>query len=323
MKAHNGRLLNECADMLATKGVHDEPRECPIATVRVVGEDVDNTTYELQDGEETPTVGKDGEGYPEGKTYVLKAHSTDNPFRKIQQGSPDEAEMLVQGIEESLKEVREISIRVIQASEPESKSAESEDEETFPMPEEYQESSSPQFETGEAVSQKLHRMVKFWTEQVEWETRPRPEWWSPAWEELAETRNGDGSRIPTGWPKEFKECITEDVFALDARTMQLREDGDTGTIIDASVDPELINVASAVIWNSHGATMLRKCDRGQDLNDLVLSLFKEVLNCSPSVGFEGGGFPTSSCRSYKFRAGKPRDKGPNHPTSGQSWRSAT
>jgi hypothetical protein len=63
--------------------------------------------------------------------------------------------------------------------------------------------------------------------------------------------------------------------------MQLREDGDTGTIIDASVDPELINVASAVIWNPHGATMLRKCDRGQDLNDLILSLFKEVLNLTP------------------------------------------
>jgi hypothetical protein len=149
------------------------------------------------------------------------------------------------------------------------------------MPEEYHESSSPQFETGEALGQKVHRIVKFWTEQVEWETRPRPEWWSPAWEELAETRNGDGSRIPTGSPKEFKECINDDVFALDARTMQLREDGDSGEIIDASIDPELINVASAVIWNSHGATMLRKCDRGHDLNDLILSLFKEVLSLTP------------------------------------------
>jgi hypothetical protein len=63
--------------------------------------------------------------------------------------------------------------------------------------------------------------------------------------------------------------------------MQLREDGDSGEIIDASIDPELINVASAVIWNSHGATMLRKCDRGHDLNDLILSLFKEVLSLTP------------------------------------------
>jgi hypothetical protein len=67
-------------------------------------------------------------------------------------------------------------------------------------------------------------MMKFWTEQVEWETRPRPEWWSPAWEELAEARNADGSRIPTGSPKEFRECITDEVFALDVSTMQIRTD---------------------------------------------------------------------------------------------------
>jgi hypothetical protein len=108
-----------------------------------------------------------------------------------------------------------------------------------------------------------------------------PEWWSEAWEELAESRNGDGSRIPTGSPKGFKECITEDVFALDARMLQLREDEDTGTVMDASVDPELINVASAVVWNEHGAAMLRKCDRSQDINDLTLSLFKEVLSFTP------------------------------------------
>jgi ribonuclease HI len=59
VQAHNGRLLNECADTLATKGVHNEPRPCPAETVRVVGEDVDDTVYELMDGEETPAVGKD------------------------------------------------------------------------------------------------------------------------------------------------------------------------------------------------------------------------------------------------------------------------
>jgi hypothetical protein len=99
--------------------------------------------------------------------------------------------------------------------------------------------------------------------------------------DLAETTNADGSRISTGSPKEFKECITDDVFALDVSTMQLREDENTGEIIDASIDPELVKVASAVVWNTHGATMLRKCDRGQDLNDLVLSLFREVLKLVP------------------------------------------
>jgi hypothetical protein len=72
VKAHNGRLLNECADMLATRGVKNEPRPSPVVTVRVVGEEDDDSRYEIADGEETPTAGKDGEGYPLGQTYVLK-----------------------------------------------------------------------------------------------------------------------------------------------------------------------------------------------------------------------------------------------------------
>jgi ribonuclease HI len=80
VKAHNGRLLNECADTLATRGVLNQRRPCPVATVRVVGEDTDNEIYELQDGEETPMCGKDGEGCPAGQTYVLKANESDTPF---------------------------------------------------------------------------------------------------------------------------------------------------------------------------------------------------------------------------------------------------
>jgi hypothetical protein len=252
-----------------------------VETVRVVGEDVDDTVYELKDGEATPAVGKDGEGYTAGRTYVLKANQTDSSFKTVRQSPQDERESLIQRIDECLREVRDLNSGKAQESESDSGPEDSGDEGAFPMPEECQESSSPQYETGDAVGQRVQRIVKFWTEQLEWETRPRPEWWSEAWEELAESRNGDGSRIPTGPPKEFKECITEDVFALDSRVLQLRRDEETGTVIDARIDPELINVAAAVVWNEHGATMLRKCDRGQDINDLTLSLFKEVLSYTP------------------------------------------
>jgi ribonuclease HI len=57
VKAHNGRLLNECADMLATKGVFGEQRPCAVESVRTRGEDSDHTVYELLDGEETPGAG--------------------------------------------------------------------------------------------------------------------------------------------------------------------------------------------------------------------------------------------------------------------------
>jgi ribonuclease HI len=33
VKAHNGRLLNECADTLATRGVLNQQRPCPVETV--------------------------------------------------------------------------------------------------------------------------------------------------------------------------------------------------------------------------------------------------------------------------------------------------
>jgi ribonuclease HI len=91
VKAHNGRLLNECADMLATRGVLNQQRKCAVATVRVVGEDTDHEIYELQEGEETTTVGKDGEGYPLGQTYVLKAGEDDIPFR-VEQRSEQNGE---------------------------------------------------------------------------------------------------------------------------------------------------------------------------------------------------------------------------------------
>jgi ribonuclease HI len=72
MKAHNGRLLNECADTLATKGVKNEPRSSPAQFVRVVGEDTDKEIYVLRDGEETPLVSDDDSIYPAGKTFVMK-----------------------------------------------------------------------------------------------------------------------------------------------------------------------------------------------------------------------------------------------------------
>jgi hypothetical protein len=124
-------------------------------------------------------------------------------------------------------------------------------------------------------------MIKFRAEEVEWETRPKPEWWSPAWDELAEARNADGSRIPRGSPKEFKECIRDEVFELDDSTLEIRTDESTGERIEASVDPNLVNIASAVVWNPRGATLARRCDREQDINDLVLSLLGEVLKLVP------------------------------------------
>jgi hypothetical protein len=72
VKAHNGRLLTERADTLATKGVKNAPRNCPIECVRVRDEDMDLTTYVLKDGEETPLLSEDDSVYPAGKMFMMK-----------------------------------------------------------------------------------------------------------------------------------------------------------------------------------------------------------------------------------------------------------
>jgi hypothetical protein len=70
-------------------------------------------------------------------------------------------------------------------------------------------------------------------------------------------------------------------------TRELRVSSETGEHQDWSSNPELINVESGVVWNVRGSSMLRKCDKGVDPNELVLSLFewivKFVLNGSNMI----------------------------------------
>jgi ribonuclease HI len=53
MKAHSGILLNECADILATKGVANEQPPAPVQDLVPMGEDMGNQVYEIKEGEAT------------------------------------------------------------------------------------------------------------------------------------------------------------------------------------------------------------------------------------------------------------------------------
>jgi hypothetical protein len=64
--------------------------------------------------------------------------------------------------------------------------------------------------------------------------------------------------------------------------MELGRDASTGEEIDSDVNPELINVAAAVVWNSRGSTLIRKCDHVANHNDLILSLFEDALKLTPN-----------------------------------------
>jgi hypothetical protein len=64
--------------------------------------------------------------------------------------------------------------------------------------------------------------------------------------------------------------------------MELGIDAHTGEQVDSNANPELINVAAAVVWNSRGSTLIRRCDRVADHNDLLLSLFEDALKLTPN-----------------------------------------
>jgi ribonuclease HI len=172
VKAPNGRLLNECADMLATRGVFNEPRPCPVETVRVVGEDSDVTVYELRDGEETPVTGKDGDVYPVGQTYVLKAGpEAPRAFSAYPSSSAESAE---QAIEANLCEALDLCTRDVQGTERTAGTthevSDHEDEGTFPAP-------SDEVSGDLGVStEKIARTLKHMAERLSQEARPKPEW---------------------------------------------------------------------------------------------------------------------------------------------------
>jgi hypothetical protein len=76
--------------------------------------------------------------------------------------------------------------------------------------------------------------------------------------------------------------MTENVFVTDVITRELRASSETGEHQVWSSNQELINVASGVVWNVRGSTMLRKCDKGVEPNELMLSLFEGIVKLVPN-----------------------------------------
>jgi hypothetical protein len=188
-------------------------------------------------------------------------------------------------IEVCLKETLELCTRDVHEPAPAPDPVDQEDDEAFPIPEESNsQGGSPdgvQWESTDYMMQRIACQMKFMAERVELESWRRPDWWSPAWEESAETRHESGKRIIPGSPLQFKENITEGVFVTDGITMELWTDSETGEQVNWSSNPELINVATGVIWNTQGSTMLRKCDMGVDPNELMLFLFEWAVKLVP------------------------------------------
>jgi hypothetical protein len=71
VKAQSGILLNECADILRTKGVANEQPPALVQYLVPMGEDTDCTEYEIREGEAALQDVWRGDERPE-RTYVMK-----------------------------------------------------------------------------------------------------------------------------------------------------------------------------------------------------------------------------------------------------------
>jgi ribonuclease HI len=71
VKGRGGYLLNECADMLATKGINNDAPYSNVQYLPQIDEDTDTQVYELRDGEETRVGDWNGDTLP-ACTYVMK-----------------------------------------------------------------------------------------------------------------------------------------------------------------------------------------------------------------------------------------------------------
>jgi hypothetical protein len=92
----------------------------------------------------------------------------------------------------------------------------------------------------------------------------------------------DGKRLHPGAPLALKESITVDVLVMDQVVRETGTDSETGEETDWSSDPNLVSVASGVLWNRHGSTMLRRGGQGMDPNDLILRLFETIVKIVPN-----------------------------------------
>jgi ribonuclease HI len=104
VKAHAGYLLNECADMLATKGVRNETPPVLVQYLHPINEDTDTTKYSFKENE-LPTPPSDWTGDslpPDGALYTaarLNLSSTlapalpeTSPFSKMLSDSDETSE---------------------------------------------------------------------------------------------------------------------------------------------------------------------------------------------------------------------------------------
>jgi hypothetical protein len=230
MKAHNGTLLNECADMLATKGVMNEQRLCSAQFVRELGEDTDEQEYSILDWEETPLVSGRGDIYPAGKASMMKDGDRDPLGQYLSESEP--ASDAHGAFDEP-----EYPLGTSEATE----------SDTPPMPVDYSDDDAPRLSV---------RVCDVPTSPP----AAKPNWWSEAWGKLDGRIWTDGG---SGWtearsPKDLKfDCRVGDFWAFDFPNTQMIEDQD-GNQLKPGPDNSVLGAVVGVLFEQAHATLTNK-----------------------------------------------------------------
>jgi hypothetical protein len=249
---------------------------------RVVGEDSDATVYELKDGEETPVAGKDGYVYVIGQTCVLKdGLEPPRAFRVelLTQTPTEEAE---RAIEANLRETIDLCERDIQRTESEANvveiSEQDDDDGMFPIQQDLENEATGIPEGWKVTPERITQAIAIASRHA----IVRPDWWSPAWEELTRFARNDHTPIEPVAPAQFKEMASDDAFMIYNIGYEVGKNPDTGEPTDPSTDPELIYMAAGVIWNEQCMTLIRKGSKGGDANGLLLDQFEHAVKPVPN-----------------------------------------
>jgi hypothetical protein len=255
VKAHAGFLLNECADMLATKRVRNETPQVNVQFLHPINEDTDHTEYEFADGEIPPVPSNWTGDVQPPQVYTMAEPSRD--------------------IAKPLPEVTSLGVTSFPVDAAYSDDAVSESD-TQPAPPEDEETE----EKGPA--QMFPAIVSLPTSEPL--PRPKPTWWSDAWEMLDGIQSESSVRdylIPVSG-EEFRVRCESDVHAIDLYCSRSVIDPVTGESRLANEQDDENQVVTGVMWSDEVITMSAVYGKGRDPNELHLLHLKRMLDACPA-----------------------------------------
>jgi hypothetical protein len=256
VKAHAGFLLNECADMLATKGVRNETPPANVQYLHPISEDTDFEEYVFADGEIPPVPSNWTGEVPPPQVYTMGNSS-----------APVPEPVTAPATSTALPSTSPFAVVL---------SDDDTEEETISWPQPAEDVPTIK-EKGPA--QALPTIVPLPTPKPL--PRSKPTWWSEAWEMLDGIQSED-ARIGYLTPmsgEEFRYKCESDVQAIDLYYSRSLIDSDTGESRLATEQDDENQVIAGVLWSDEAITMSAVYGKGSDPNGLHFHHLKRMFEC--------------------------------------------